>query len=173
MGARSYYSLLESYHQEWPLHYRLFPRIAAQSFKRSLKNPKRYPKETRLLFRLAQRFSKISEYFLASDGGDLSERKLFLVEWRALCLELLACYGEAWVSSKLDELITENTKATKVNLLMGFYSRALEEFRLKPKHDNSNFISPKFLNYMGAMLLIGIASVSALALMKYYTIVGR
>ncbi len=173
MGERSYYALMENYHNEWPLLYRLFPKMGQGNLKLSLKKPKRYPKETRLLFRLAQRFSKISEYFLTSDARDLAERKLYLIEWRSLCLDLIDFYGEAWVSSKLDELIDESTKATKVNLLMGFYSRALEEYRLRPKDHDRKWFGPKAVNYMGALLLVGIASVSALALMKYYTIVGR
>lgn len=173
LGDRSYYSLMENYHQAWPLAYRLFPRLGARNLKRSLRRPKRYSVETRLLFRLAQRFSKVSDFFLTSEGGDLAERKLYLIEWRSLCLELLDLYGEAWVSSKLDELIDDSTKATKVNLLMGFYSRALEEHRLRPKDNPRSFFGPKALNYMGALLLVGIASVSALALMKYYSIVGH
>lgn len=173
MGERSFYSLMEAYHQDQALHLRLFPRISSGQIKRSLKYPKRYPKEVRLLSRLTQRFCKISEYFLSEAVGDLSDRKLYLIEWRALCLELLDCYGEAWVSSKLDELISESTKATKVNLVMGFYSRALEEFRLSPRPEASGILSPKVLNYMGALILVGIASVSALALMKYYTIAGH
>lgn len=171
MSDRSYYALIENYMLDRPLVFRLFPKLDEKNFQRALRKPIRYPREIRLFSHLGARFAKISQYFLETQTNDMNERKLYLLEWRELCLELLVLYGEAWVSSKLDELIDEKTKATKVNLLMGFYSRALEEFRYLPREKRR--LQPKALNYVGGLLLIGIASVSALALMKYYTIVGH
>lgn len=173
-SERSYYALSETFYHEQPLLFRLYPALVEHNLKRALRRPKRYPKEVKFMGRLAQRFQTLSKYFLSTDKYDISDRKLYLLEWRELCLNLLGHYGEAWVSAKLDELIFEHTKVSKVNLLMGFYSRALEEFRRGPQDQGKQrFFKPKGLNYFGLLILIFIASVSALGLMKYFTLMGR
>src|SRR5690606_28306720 len=116
---RSYHMLVANFYGEQNLLFRLFPRMVDKNVKRSLVKPKSFKRELKFLNKLSQRFSTLSDYFLTVEKYELSDRKLYLVEWRELCLYLLNIYGEAWVSSKLDELIVEKTKASKVNLLMG------------------------------------------------------